>query len=94
MSAATALDRKKLQQLEKLFKTEAERELEASKRIKEITVLESELNSLQPGARVYRGDANTVLFQAELVQVKSGIKKELAGLRKVHKKASSSDLAF
>ena len=54
MSAATALDRKKLQQLEKLFKTEAEWELEASKRIKEITVLESELNSLQPGSPVYR----------------------------------------
>ena len=31
------------------------------------------------------GDANTVLFQAELVQVKSDVKKELAGLRKVHK---------
>ena len=39
MSAATALDRKKLQQLEKLFKTEADRELEASKRIKVLGLL-------------------------------------------------------
>jgi hypothetical protein len=33
MTATAPLDRKRVQQLEKLFKTEAEREAEASKRI-------------------------------------------------------------
>lgn len=99
MSAAAAarpasLDHKKVQQLEKLFKTDADQELEATTRLQALTVLESELASLQPGARVYKGGDNSVLFKADLIQVKSDIKKELVGLRKVCKRTSSSDLAF
>lgn len=94
MTEPPALDKRKVQLLEKLFKTDEERELDASKRMQELAVLESELNSLKAGARIYRGEVNTVLFKADLTQVKSDIKKELAALKKIHKQTSKSDLAF
>jgi len=69
---------------------------EANRRLQEIEVLLSELSSVRPGASLYQGGENRVLFGADLNQVKSQLKKEQSSLRKKieKEKKSSEALSF
>lgn len=59
-------------------------------------MLLSELSSVRPGASLYQGGENRVLFAADLNQVKSQLKKEQSSLRKKieKEKKSSEALSF
>jgi len=87
------MDEKKLKTWEKIFKKSNE-DQDSSRRIQEIEVLLSELGSLKPGALVYRGTENTVLFASDVSSTKADLKKEKNGLRKKSAGPSSGVLAF
>jgi len=87
------MDEKKLKTWEKIFKKSNE-DQDSSRRIQEIEVLLSELGSLKPGAIVYRGAENTVLFASDVSSTKADLKKEKNGLRKKSAGLSSGALAF
>jgi len=87
------MDEKKLKSWEKIFKKTNE-DQDSSRRIQEIDVLLSELESLKPGATIYRGSLNSVLFASDISSTKADLKKEKNGLKKKSLGPSSGVLAF
>jgi len=87
------MDEKKLKSWEKIFKKTNE-DQDSSRRIQEIDVLLSELGSLKPGAIIYRGSLNSVLFASDISSTKADLKKEKNGLKKKSLGPSSGVLAF
>jgi len=79
---------------EKLFSDDKEVEnLKNRKRLDEIKVAQSELDSLSKGSRIFTGESKTVFFQADLAETKSALKKEQSRLRKISP-ALSAELSF
>jgi len=83
------MEEKRLKSWEKLFKKPDE-DRDALKRIQEIEVLLSELESLKSGSNIYRGSGDSVLFLADLSSTKADLKKEKNVLKK--KCGISSDI--
>jgi len=87
------MDEKKLKSWEKIFKKSNE-DQDSLRRIQEIDVLLSELGSLKPGAKIYSGSENKVLFASDVTSTKADLKKEKNGLKKKSSGPSSGVLAF
>jgi len=87
---------KRVKTWRKIFSDPELSERHDRKRMQELSVLLSELDSVKKGSKTYQGcdSRSSVVFLTDSLRTKSELKKELAMLRKKTQQLESGSLAF